>query len=127
VIAGKCVWAREMCREPRRCLRCQKLNANHLAARCTCRETCGTCRDEHRTAECTKTNHDRFWCANCNTSGHASWDCLCPRFLEECSRIESLDPEHMYKYFPNQEVWMWEQVAMKVVRGWHLGAQEEGG
>jgi len=37
-------------------------------------------------------------------SGLASWDCLCPRFLEECSRIESLDPEHMYKYFPNQEV-----------------------
>jgi len=51
VIAGKHVWDRRMCREPIRCLKCQKLNANHLAARCTCRETCSTCRDEHRMAE----------------------------------------------------------------------------
>ena len=71
--------------------------------------------------------NDRFWCANCNTSGLASWDHLCPRFLEECSRIESLDPEHMYKYFPNQEVWMWEQVGNEGGEGLAPWCQGGGG
>src|SRR5882724_10463528 len=60
-----------MHREPSRCLKCQCLNTNHLAARCMCKETCGTCGGEHRMAECTETDHDRFWCTNCNTSGNA--------------------------------------------------------
>ena len=70
VIAGQRVWDRRMHREPRRCLKCQCLNTNHLEARCTCRETCSTCRDEHRVAKCTETDHDRFWCANCSMEGH---------------------------------------------------------
>jgi len=74
-----------------------------------------------------ETDHNRFQCTNCSTSGHASWDCLCPRFLEECSSIESLDAEHTYKYFPNQEAWMWEQVGNKAVRGQALGTKEDGG
>ena len=108
MIAGKQVWAMQMYREPRRCLKCQCLNTNHLEARCMCREMCGTCGGEHRMAKFTETDHDRFWCANCDTSGHALWDCLCPRFLEECRRMESLNPEYMYKYLPNQAVWTWE-------------------
>ena len=121
------MWARQMCREPRRCLNCQQLNANHLAARCMCREVCGTCGDEHRMAKCTETNHNRFRCTNCNMSGHTSWDCLCPRFLEECGRIESSDPEHTYKYFPNQEAWTWEQVGNEGGEGPGLDDREQPG
>jgi len=86
------------------------------------REICCTCGNEHRMAKCTETDHDRFWCANCNMSGHASWDHLCPRFIEECRRIEGSDLEHTYKYFPNQEAWMWEQVGNEGGEGlgpWH--------
>jgi len=32
VIAGKRVWARHLWKEPRRCFKCQVLNANHLVA-----------------------------------------------------------------------------------------------
>jgi len=43
--------------------------------------------------------------------GHASWDRLCPVFLEACKQLEAFDPEHMYKYFPSQDAWTWEQEA----------------
>ena len=34
VITGKRAWARQMWKEPRRCLKCQSLTARHLAAEC---------------------------------------------------------------------------------------------
>ena len=74
VIVGKKVWARQMCREPRRCLKCQCLNTNHLAAKCMHRETCGTCGGEHRMVECAEADHERFQCVNCNMAGHTLWD-----------------------------------------------------
>jgi len=46
---------------------------------------------------------------NCNALGHASWDQLCPRFIEECRKAERTDPEHTYRYFPSREAWTWEQ------------------
>ena len=60
-------------------------------------------------AECLETNRDTFWCVSCNSSGHASWDRLCPAFLVASSCMEDSDPEHFYKYFPDQEAWTWEQ------------------
>ena len=109
VIMGKRSWARCMWREPRRCLRCQSLMARHLTAGCNHQITCGTCGKEHHTTECTEMVSSRFWCVNCKLVGHASWDRLCPMFLEACKWLETSDPEHMYKYFPSQDTWTWEQ------------------
>ena len=59
--------------------------------------------------ECLETNRDAFWCMSCNSSGHASWDRLCPAFLVARSHMENSDPEYFYKYFPDREAWTWEQ------------------
>ena len=109
VIAGNRVWARRMQKEPRRCLKCQSLTARHLAAKYNQQGACGTCGRDHRMDECLETNRDAFWCMNCNTSGHASWDRLCLAFLEISKRMEEADPKHSYRYFPGQEAWTWEQ------------------
>jgi len=74
VITGKRVWARWLQKELRRCLKCQVLNTNHLAARCTQADRCDMCGGEHRTAECAKADHDKFHCVNCNQAGHMLWD-----------------------------------------------------
>ena len=52
IIAGARVFARKMKREPRRCLKCQRLSS-HLAATCTSVDnTCATCGAAHRTHTC---------------------------------------------------------------------------
>jgi len=81
VIVGKRVWARQMQKEPRRCLRCQSLTAKHLAMECDQQAACRTCGKDHRAVECTETDREAFWCMSCNVSGHASWDRLCLGFL----------------------------------------------
>jgi len=103
------VWARQMRKEPRRCLKCQSLTARQLAAECNQQGVCGTCGRDHCMDEFSETNRDAFWCVSCSTSGHTSWDRLCPVFLVASKCMEELDPEHSYKYFPGQEAWMWEQ------------------
>ena len=50
VIAGKRTWARKLNKEPRRCLKCQRLDVRHLAAMCTGTEACSTCGGEHRSS-----------------------------------------------------------------------------
>jgi hypothetical protein len=109
IIAGKRTWARRMKREPRRCLKCQKYNARHVAAGCDSQDTCGTCGGGHRTAECEENDPHRFKCMNCNAPGHASWDRTCPVFKAACIAAEKSDPEHTYKFFPNENPWTWEQ------------------
>ena len=109
MIAGKRVWARQMRKEPRRCLKCQSLTARHLSAGCNQQVACGTCGRDHQMGECLKTNRDAFWCVSCNSSGHASWDRLCLAFLVASSHMEVSDPEYFYKYFPGQEAWTWKQ------------------
>jgi len=113
VIAGRRVWTRCMRREPRRCLKCQSLTARHLTAKCEAPNTCSTCSKEHKRAECTKYDNDKFWCVNCKELGHTSWDHLCPHFLEASRQLEITDPEHTYRFFPSQEPWTWEQVPPK--------------
>jgi hypothetical protein len=109
IIAGKRTWARRMKREPRRCLKCQKQNARHMAADCGGDDVCGTCGKGHRTTECEETDPAHYKCVNCDKSGHASWDRTCPTFVSACQTIEKADPEGTYKYFPNDEPWTWEQ------------------
>jgi hypothetical protein len=109
IIAGKRTWARRMKREPRRCLKCQKYNTRHIAAGCDSQDTCGTCGGVHRTAQCEEVDPRKFKCMNCNANGHASWDRTCPVFSAACTAAEKSDPEHTYKYFPNENPWTWEQ------------------
>jgi len=109
VIVGKRTWARCMWREPKRCLKCQSLTANHLAAECNHPNMCRTCGKEHKTTECGESDSRKFWCANCKVVGHASWDHLCPRFIKVSRRLEKTDPEHMYRFIPNHGPWTWEQ------------------
>jgi len=47
----------------------------------------------------------------CKATGHASWDRLFPAFLSTCKHMEATDPKHMYKFFPSQDTWMWDQEA----------------
>jgi len=61
-------------KETRRWLKCQIMGYNHLAAECNKPTACGTCSKEHQTTDCSEADQTKFWCANCKTHGHASWD-----------------------------------------------------
>src|SRR5882724_6429399 len=117
IIKGKRVWARRMKKEPRRCLKCQSMGSNHLAVECDQTAVCGTCGQEHQTIECTESDQRKYWCTNCNSHGHASWDCTCPKFIEHSKRLEQLNPESMYTYFTTNEPWTWEQTRIPDARG----------
>ncbi|KIJ40740.1 hypothetical protein M422DRAFT_86884, partial [Sphaerobolus stellatus SS14] len=110
VIKGKRVRGRKMAREPRRCLKCQRIDVPHIAASCTSvKETCGTCGESHHTKECQETNPAKYKCANCNIHGHAAWSRECPAYQRAASRIRQRDIEATYKYIPTGEPWTWEQ------------------
>ena len=51
------------------------------------------------------------------THSHASWDRMCPKFIEASKRLEYLNPESMYIYFPSDEPWTWEQLRNTVMNG----------
>ena len=109
-IAGKLVYGRKPQQEPRRCLKCQHIGP-HFAAQCSQDgETCGTCGKGHATKECTERNTDHYWCVNCKTGGHASWDRMCPSFRGESERMKRRDPESSYRFYPVEDTpWTWEQ------------------
>ncbi|KIJ30591.1 hypothetical protein M422DRAFT_83889, partial [Sphaerobolus stellatus SS14] len=110
VICSKRVRGRKMAREPRRCLKCQRIDTTHIAANCTsAQEVCGTCSANHRTKECKETNLAKFKCANCNMHGHASWGRECPAYQQTAQRIRQRDTEATYQYIPTDEPWTWEQ------------------
>ena len=92
-------------------MKCQLLNANHLAAKCMHPNTCRTCSKEHRTADCEVVDQAHFWCTSCKAVGHMSWDWLCPAFIEVSSQLERTDPEHTYRFFPTHKPWTWEQTS----------------
>src|SRR5882724_3364203 len=80
-------------KEPRRCLKCQSLTTNHLAASCDQWVICGTCGGKHHMVECAMITSNQFWCASCQTTGHASWDRLCPTFVATCKQLKSANPK----------------------------------
>ncbi|KIJ48478.1 hypothetical protein M422DRAFT_86227, partial [Sphaerobolus stellatus SS14] len=108
VIRSKRVRARKMVREPIRCMKCQKIEANHVAANCPdTHNTCGTCGKDHRTAECEEKDPNKFKCANCNSHSHASWGRECPEYQRAADRIRQHDTEVTYWYIPTEEPWTW--------------------
>jgi len=60
-IHGKKVNARKMKREPRRCLKCQKINVRHFAKECpSILDVCGTCGLNHCTNACIVTDESQY-------------------------------------------------------------------
>ena len=117
MVLHKRVWACRMKKEPRRCLKCQTFNSRHFADECISPEICGTCRRLHCTAECTENDRSKYKCATCKTTGHASWDRLCPKFVELCNQMDGNNPKSTYKFFPSNNAWTWESVnATKCLR-----------
>ncbi|KZS86623.1 hypothetical protein SISNIDRAFT_396131, partial [Sistotremastrum niveocremeum HHB9708] len=78
VIAGKKINVRRIDQEPRRCLNCQKLDANHNAAQCPGPVACGYCAKDHRTETCQGPRQNKIKCANCQVEGHSARDRACP-------------------------------------------------
>lgn len=79
VIHGTRVDVRKKQAEPLRCLKCQVVPSNHLAANCKqLHDQCSQCRGFHRTTQCPETNSTQYYCANCKNNGHAAWDRRCP-------------------------------------------------
>ncbi|KAF8508039.1 hypothetical protein BU17DRAFT_14481, partial [Hysterangium stoloniferum] len=50
----------------------------HFAKDCPVDDICGNCSGKHRMVDCPITDLDRYKCTNCNSSGHTSWDRMCP-------------------------------------------------
>ena len=74
-IEGKKVMATHTHPEPMHCFHCQRLH-KHLINNCPeSEDTCGTCgKHDHRMPQCQETCTDHFYCVNCETYQHASWD-----------------------------------------------------
>ncbi|KAL6303201.1 hypothetical protein BKA93DRAFT_693639, partial [Sparassis latifolia] len=113
IIASKSVSVRKLICEPRRCLKCQKIAAPHIAKDCKqIHDTCANCASiSHKTAECEVDLTD-FKCCNCTHAGrtvtdHAAWDCDCPVFQEHCHHMKECQSESRYHFFPTVDPSSW--------------------
>jgi len=104
--AGKRMWPGGCTESPEGCLKCQAAECNHWQPDSHAGKHAAHAEIEHRTAKCMETImtvlvHQTVVCQD---TPHGPPMSQVPKV---CSRIESSDLEHMYKYFPNQEAWMW--------------------
>ncbi|OJA14337.1 hypothetical protein AZE42_13669, partial [Rhizopogon vesiculosus] len=90
-------------REPIHCARCQRFG--HIARNCSAaRDACGTCGNQHRTADCTASYRSEY-CLNCKSQHHMSWSRECPEFKRQCTLLDDKFPENRMPYFPTEEAW----------------------
>ncbi|KAF7312977.1 RNA-directed DNA polymerase from transposon X-element [Mycena kentingensis (nom. inval.)] len=109
-IEKKWVKGRKLRNEPHRCLKCQEIGANHIAATCPKPDdTCARCAGAHKTTECTATA-DELSCANCEKTdehgrgrGHGAADRQCPAFQAKLRLALERDPDAKYVYFPEPD------------------------
>ena len=88
--------------EPKQCMKCRRWG--HYTASCrTSTDTCGTCRDQHKTRDY-KVENKRY-CVSCKSDTHASWDRNCPEFLWKCDKYSRFHPENHLIYLPTDEDW----------------------
>jgi hypothetical protein len=108
-VEGKKVYARKLLQEPKRCLKCQTMDTNHIAAECkSIHDVCARCGAQHKTSVCEVQDQAAFRCSNCKGEGHGAADRRCPHFIDRLTRIQKLNPEHKYKYFPTSDPKTWE-------------------
>ncbi|KAA1476911.1 hypothetical protein DENSPDRAFT_755192, partial [Dentipellis sp. KUC8613] len=108
-IQGMDLRTRKNKREPKRCLKCQKIGS-HFAKECPeNKDICGTCGKTHVTKACEEDDKTHFWCVNCEKHGHASWDRTCATFMRRSEEMDKRTAEATYRYYPTNEPWTWEQ------------------
>lgn len=111
---GKRVFMRKLLPEPKRCMKCQSMTGNHVAAACKAEhDTCARCAQHHRTSDCDMGNEGAWRCANCEgdtAAGHGAADRQCPHFLTLLTRLHARLPETKYKFFPTDDPHSWELV-----------------
>jgi len=108
-------------------MKCQSFDS-HYAKNCkNSHNTCGTCAGDHHTKGCTNTSPDKCYCANCKETGHATWDCKCPTFINLSKCYHSHLPDIAYRFFPesdNPATWVQED---QVDQAWEEPPQDENG
>jgi len=88
--------------EPVQCMKCRKWG--HFASDCQAdKDTCGTCRDSHRTNAFT--NKGKVYCVSCGNKSHSSWDRACPEFNQRCAIQDERNPENVMPFYPTEHNW----------------------
>ncbi|KAJ7021658.1 hypothetical protein C8F04DRAFT_972372, partial [Mycena alexandri] len=104
-VEGKPVHGHKLLPEPIRCLKCQGVGLNHIAANCpSIHDVCARCGGMHRTATC-GVDDDARACANCRNArqpheGHGVADRACPIFTDKLQFALERNPDAKYPYFP---------------------------
>ncbi|KAJ6453774.1 hypothetical protein C8R45DRAFT_759675, partial [Mycena sanguinolenta] len=106
-IDGSQVPAHKLLTEPIRCVKCQDVQTNHIAATCTATEACARCGEEHRTEACT-VGVEGLACVNCKRAkreykGHGAASRSCPVFEDKLQFALERNPEvaHPFYLAPN--------------------------
>jgi hypothetical protein len=103
-IEGRKVYGHKLLTEPVRCMKCQGIGLNHVAATCkSICDVCARCGGVHRTADCTAPD-DKRACANCKIAkrpyeGHGAADRSCPAFQDKLQFALERNPEAKYPFF----------------------------
>ncbi|TFK16962.1 hypothetical protein FA15DRAFT_605990 [Coprinopsis marcescibilis] len=133
---GQQVQVKKTLPEPRRCLKCQCLGANHVAAQCkSIHDVCAWCVSMHRTSECDMGPGQDLRCSNCKPHeawGHGVADRQCPTFLEKQAQLQCRLPETKYRFFPTDDPRTWadangeDSSRMDADKMWRVGAERVG-
>lgn len=134
-IEGKHISVRKLLPEPKRCLKCQTMGTNHVAANCkSIHDVCANCAGHHRTEQCGLTDHRKFKCSNCQgEEGHGAADRLCPYFRAQLTKFHARIPDTKYKFFPTNEPHTWEMEGSSDLynnnqdAAWAEGGETQGG
>ncbi|KAJ7762505.1 hypothetical protein B0H16DRAFT_1311730, partial [Mycena metata] len=107
-VEGRSVSGHKLLPEPIRCLKCQGVGLNHIAANCpSIHDTCARCGEMHKTAACMVDDEARA-CANCRIAkrpheGHGAADRSCPVFIDKLQFALERNPDAKYPYFPTPD------------------------
>jgi hypothetical protein len=111
-VESKQVSVRKLNQEPKRCVKCQQVGGNHVAAECkSIHDTCARCGEMHKTDDYMETDPSQFKCTNCKgdkAKGHGAADRRCPHFLEKLAQIQARNPENRYRFYPTSDPKTWE-------------------
>ncbi|KAI0706675.1 hypothetical protein C8Q76DRAFT_629637 [Earliella scabrosa] len=110
-LAGRRVLVRREIEEPKRCMRCQRLDG-HFAKDCPAsHDVCARCAGAHPTTQCTVNDPSAFKCANCGQVGHATWDLACSERLAKVRALAARKADSGFRFFVtnNPETWVPEE------------------